>query len=541
MLYMPKYIFICGALISGLGKGVVTSSIGKNLQIRGKKVSVIKIDPYLNIDAGTMNPYEHGETYVTADGSEIDVDFGHYERILSLEMKGDQNITTGQVYQSVIEQERRGDFLGKTVQVIPHITDEIKKRIKSIGEREADLDALIVEVGGTIGDIESQPFLEAIRQLRREMASEDSLLVLLTYILEPPNLKEQKTKPTQHAVRELQSMGLSPDIIISRGSHALSDGAREKIVMFCDVPANAVFSLPDLDTVLEAPIYLDNQGLGSTLNLKLRYEDISADWSEYERLIDRFTKTDDIVQIAITGKYTELADSYISVKEAIHHAAAHNNVHAVIDFVSTEEYEDTKEKIHELNKFDGILVPGGFGSRGAEGKISVINYARKTKIPFLGICYGFQLSVIEYARNECNLEKANSSEVDPDSPHPVIALLPEQESIEEMGGTMRLGKHKILIKPNTFIEEIYNDKEISERHRHRYEVNPEYIDILEEKGLSFSGRSEDGRRMEVLEIEDHPYFVATQFHPEFQSRPLQPSPPYFAFIKAAKQRSEQRT
>jgi CTP synthase len=541
MLYMPKYIFICGALISGLGKGVVTSSIGKNLQIRGKKVNVIKIDPYLNIDAGTMNPYEHGETYVTADGSEIDVDFGHYERMLNLEMKGDQNITTGQVYQSVIEKERRGDFLGKTVQVIPHITDEIKRRIKVVGERESDLDALIIEVGGTIGDIESQPFLEAIRQLRREMASEDSLLVFLTYILEPPNLKEQKTKPTQHAVRELQSMGLSPDIIISRGSQALSEVAREKIVMFCDVPANAVFSLPDLDTVLEAPIYLDKQGFGSTLNLKLRYEDIAADWSAYEQLIERFTKTDNIVQIAITGKYTELADSYISVKEAIHHAAAHNNVHSVVNFISTEDYEDNKEMIHELNKFDGILVPGGFGSRGTEGKINVINYARENKIPFLGICYGFQLSVIEYARNVCNLENATTSEIDPNSPHPVIDLLPEQKVIEEMGGTMRLGKHKILIKPKSLLEEIYRNKEIYERHRHRYEVNLEYIDVLEEKGLIFSGRSEDGRRMEVLEIENHPYFFASQFHPEFQSRPTQPSPPYFEFVKAAKQRSEQKS
>ena len=373
------------------------------------------------------------------------------------------------------------------------------------------------------------------------MTSEDSLLVFLTYILEPPNLKEQKTKPTQHAVRELQSMGLSPDIIISRGSHALSEGAREKIVMFCDVPANAVFSLPDLDTVLEAPIYLDKQGLGSTLNLKLRFEDISADWNNYERLIERFTKSDNIVQIAITGKYTELADSYISVKEAIHHAAAHNNVNAIINFVSTEEYEESKERIHELNKFDGILVPGGFGSRGAEGKISVIQYARDTNIPFLGICYGFQLSVIEYARNKCNLENANTVEVNPNTPHPVIGLLPEQKSVEEMGGTMRLGKHKILVKPTSTLEKIYGESEIFERHRHRYEVNPEYIDSLEEKGLSFSGKSDDEKRMEVLEIKNHPYFMAAQFHPEFQSRPTEPSPLYFEFIKAAKKRAEQRT
>jgi CTP synthase len=373
------------------------------------------------------------------------------------------------------------------------------------------------------------------------MASEDSLLVFLTYILEPPNLKEQKTKPTQHAVRELQSMGLSPDIIISRGSQDLSEVAREKIVMFCDVPANAVFSLPDLDTVLEAPIYLDKQGFGSTLNLKLRYEDIAADWSAYEQLIESFTKTDNIVQIAITGKYTELADSYISVKEAIYHAAAHNNVHAVVNFISTEDYEDNKEMIHELNKFDGILVPGGFGSRGTEGKINVINYARENKIPFLGICYGFQLSVIEYARNVCNLENATTSEIDPNSPHPVIDLLPEQKAIEEMGGTMRLGKHKILIKSKSLLEEIYKDKKVYERHRHRYEVNLEYIDVLEEKGLIFSGRSEDGRRMEVLEIKNHPYYIASQFHPEFQSRPTKPSPPYFEFVKAAKQRSEQRS
>jgi len=539
-MQVPKYIFICGALISGLGKGVVTSSIGTNLQIRGKKIDVIKIDPYLNIDAGTMNPYEHGETYVTSDGSEIDVDFGHYERMLNLEMRGDQNITTGQVYQAVIDQERKGDFLGKTVQVIPHITDEIKRRIKSVAERDSELDALIIEVGGTIGDIESQPFLEAIRQLKREMPSEDSLLVLVTYILEPPNLKEQKTKPTQHAVRELQSMGLNPDMIVARGGHELTDLAKQKIVMFCDVPANAVFSLPDLETVLEAPLYLDKQGLGSTLNLKLRYEDVSADWIEQERLVEKFLITEPAVNIAVTGKYTEIADSYISVKEAIHHAAAHNNVNARINFISTEEYESNPDKIHTLNEFDGILVPGGFGSRGAEGKIAVIKHARENKIPFLGICYGFQLAVIEFARNVCNLKDANTTEISKTSEHPVIDILPEQKAVVDKGGTMRLGKQKILLKDDSLFEELYQSREIFERHRHRYEVNPDYIEIIEKHGLVFSGKSDDEKRMETLEIKDHPCFIATQFHPEFQSRPDKASIPYYNFIKCAKTRSEQR-
>ncbi len=533
---MPKYIFVCGALISGLGKGVVTSAIGRNLQIRGKKINVIKIDPYLNIDAGTMNPFEHGETFVTADGFELDQDMGTYERMLNLEMKGDQNITTGQIYNNVIQSERRGDFLGKTVQVIPHITDEIKRRIRLVGDRESDLDVLIIEVGGTIGDIESQPFLEAIRQLRREMPKEDSLVVLVTYIIEPPNLKEQKTKPTQHAVRELQSLGLSPDMIITRGSHDLTESSKQKIIMFCDVPANAVFSLPDLETVLEAPQYLDKQGFGSTLNLMLRIEDLVADWSEETKLVEKFTLPETTVKIALTGKYAELLDAYISVKEALTHAAAHNDIHLLIDFVSTEKYEENPESIHELSNYAGILVPGGFGSRGTEGKISAIKHARENKIPFLGICYGFQLAIVEFARNVCHLENATTIEIDPDSKFPVINLLPEQREITEKGGTMRLGQHKIILKKGSIFEKIYGSNIIYERHRHRYEVNPEYIEIIEENGLVFSGKSEDSIRMETFELKGHPCFIGTQFHPEFQSRPSKPSPPYFKFIQSAKER-----
>ncbi|MHA1198124.1 MAG: glutamine hydrolyzing CTP synthase [Candidatus Heimdallarchaeaceae archaeon] len=535
---MPKYIFICGALISGLGKGVVTSSIGRNLQVRGKEVNVIKIDPYLNIDAGTMNPFEHGETFVTADGYELDLDMGTYERFLSLEMKGDQNITTGQVYNHVIQKERKGDFLGKTVQVIPHITDEIKSRIRNVAERQPNLDVLIIEVGGTIGDIESQPFLEAIRQLRREMPKEDSLVALVTYILEPPNLKEQKTKPTQHAVRELQSMGLSPDIIITRGSHDLTENAKQKIIMFCDVPANAVFSLPDLETVLAAPLYLDKQGLGSTLNLMLRIEDIQADWTDDSNLVDMFTSPNKVIKIALTGKYAELVDSYISVKEALNHAAAHNHVRLIIDFVSTESYESSPELINKLSNYQGILVPGGFGSRGTEGKIAAIKFARENNIPFLGICYGFQLAVIEFARNVCNFSDAHTTEVNPDSEYPVIDLLPEQREIMQMGGTMRLGRHKILLKKGTIFEEMYESDVIFERHRHRYEVNPEFIEQIVSKGLIFSGESEDGIKMETLELPNHPCFIASQFHPEFQSRPSKPSPPYVRFIKFASQRSD---
>ena len=534
---MPKYIFICGALISGLGKGVITSAIGRNLQVRGRSINVIKIDPYLNIDAGTMNPFEHGETFVTADGFELDLDIGTYERILNLEMKGDQNITTGQVYNHVIQKERKGDFLGKTVQVIPHITDEIKRRIKLVGDRDPNLDVLIIEIGGTIGDIESQPFLEAIRQLKREMPKEDSLMVLVTYIMEPPNLKEQKTKPTQHAVRELQSMGLSPDIIITRGNHDLTENAKQKIIMFCDVPANAVFSLPDLDTVLVAPKYLDNQGLGSTLNLMLRMEDIVADWTEDSILVDKFILPERTIKIALTGKYAELVDAYISVKEALNHAAAHNDVKLIIDYVSTEKYESKPELINELSNYDGILVPGGFGSRGTEGKIMAIQYAREKNKPFLGICYGFQLAVIEFARNVCFLKEADTTERNPNTNYPVIDLLPEQRGIVQKGGTMRLGKHKILLQKGSIFEDIYKTDIIYERHRHRYEVNPQFIDKLSSYGLLFSGKSEDEIRMETLELKDHPCFIACQFHPEFQSRPFKPSPPYLRFIKIASQKT----
>ena len=527
---MPKYVFVCGALISGLGKGIVTSSVGRNLQIRGKKINVIKIDPYLNIDAGTMNPFEHGETYVTADGAELDVDFGHYERMLDLEMKAEQNITTGQVYLSVIEAERRGDFLGKTVQVIPHITDEIKARIKKVAENNKDIDVLIIEVGGTIGDIESQPFLEAIRQLRRETPKEDTALILLTYVMKPPNLKELKTKPTQHAVRELQSMGLTPDIIIARGEQDLTEEAKEKIVMFCDVPANAVFSLPDLDTVLRAPIYLDKQGFGSTLNWILSYENVKANWMEDEKIIDKLLNAENEVTIAIIGKYTRLADSYISIKEALKHAGIANNTKVNVEFISSERFEGKEKPFHELLKYDGILVPGGFGSRGVEGKINIIRFARENKIPFLGVCFGFQLSVVEFARNVCNMEKAHTTEVDEKTPYPVIDLLPEQHDIHEKGGTMRLGAHRVLLERDTTFHSMYNADFCIERHRHRYEVNPQFIQDLEKHGLHFSGKSEDGRRMETLEYKDNPNFIATQFHPEFNSKPKKPSPPYNYFI-----------
>ncbi len=537
---MPKYIFVCGALISGLGKGVVTSAIGRNMQIRGKRVSVIKIDPYLNLDAGTMNPIEHGETYVTADGSELDVDFGHYERMLGLEMQGDQNITTGQVYLSVIQAERKGEYLGKTVQVVPHVTDEIKRRIKIVGERDKELDVLIIEVGGTIGDIESQPFLEAIRQLRREIPKEDSLLLLVTYVMEPPNVNEQKTKPSQHAVRELQSMGLRPDMIVSRGTNPLTEKSKEKIVMFCDVPANAVYSLPDLDHVLYAPIYLDKQGLGSTLSLMLGYENIAADWVEEEKLIERFLFDGKTINIAIPGKYTRLSDSYISVKEALKHAAAHNNVRVNIEFISTENYEKDPQCIKELQRYDGVLVPGGFGFRGAEGKVAVIKYARENNIPFLGICFGFQHAVIEFARNVCKMEGANTTENNQKTEFPVIDLLPEQHDISDKGGTMRLGNHSVHLLPDTRFFNIYGKSVVEERHRHRYEVNPVFIEKLTEAGLIFSGRSEDDRRMECLEIPSHPCFIATQYHPEFQSRPQIPSPPYYEFVKQAVKYSKKK-
>ncbi|MHA1655176.1 MAG: CTP synthase [Candidatus Heimdallarchaeota archaeon] len=543
MTKKTKFVFVVGGVMSGIGKGVVTSCIGKNLQVRKGTIDLIKIDPYLNIDAGTMNPIQHGEVYVTDDGGEIDVDFGHYARILGLDMKKTQNITTGQVYREVIRKERAGDYLGHTVQVIPHISNEIKRRIREVSTFK-NPDVLLVEIGGTVGDIESLPFLEAIRQMIMEEPEEDTLLVHTTYVPVPDHLHEAKTKPTQHSVKELRGIGLNPNIIVCRSHNILDEKTRKKVALFCNVPDEAVFTLPDLESVYSAPYHLDKQGLGELLIKRLKLKLSPPDWKEWNELIDRYENPTAKVKIAMGGKYTQLVDSYISVNEALKHAAAFYRYGVEIDWIETEEIEEDPQKVRILEEYDGLLVPGGFGYRGTEGKIKLIEYAREKDIPFLGLCFGFQLATIEFCRHVLKIKNATSFEFtssgDINSSSLVIDLLPEQKGVKEMGGTMRLGGLPVKIKENTKAFELYKKTLIRERHRHRYEVNPQFIQRIEEKGLIFSGTSEDGRRMEILELPDHKFFMASQFHPEFTSLPWKPNPLFRGFIGAAIERKKKR-
>ncbi|HUT80774.1 MAG TPA: CTP synthase [Candidatus Bathyarchaeia archaeon] len=538
-----KYVFVVGGVMSGIGKGIVTSSIGKNLQVRNGTVDLIKIDPYLNIDAGTMNPIQHGEVYVTEDGGEIDVDFGHYARILGLNMKKSQNITTGKIYREVIRKERAGDYLGQTVQVIPHIVDEIKRRIREIKDYKKP-DVLLVEIGGTVGDIESLPFLEAIRQMIMEEEEKDTLLVHTTFVPVPEHLGEPKTKPTQHSVKELRSIGLNPSIIVCRSHDVLDEKTREKVALFCNVPKKAVFTLPDLDTVYSAPYLLDQQGFGTLILERLKLKFSSPNWKEWNDLTDRYEHPQGKVRIAMGGKYTRIADSYISVNEALKHAAAASKYTVEIDWIDTEDVEHDPEKLKILDDFDGLLVPGGFGYRGTEGKIAMIQYAREHNIPFIGLCFGFQLATIEFGRNVVGIKKATSFEFtmngDVKSSNLVIDLLPEQKEVIDLGGTMRLGGLKVIVKEGTKTFDLYKTKEIWERHRHRFEVNPDFIKDIESKGLIFSGTSEDGRRMEILELPNHKFFFASQFHPEFTSYPWKPNPLFKGFIDAAISRKKER-
>ncbi len=539
-----KLVFIVGGVMSGIGKGIVTSSIGKNIQVRKGTVDLIKIDPYLNIDAGTMNPIQHGEVYVTDDGGEIDVDFGHYARILGLNMKKSQNITTGKVYREVIRKERAGDYLGQTVQVIPHITDEIKRRIRRVVEFN-NPDALLIEVGGTVGDMESQPFLEAIRQMIMEEKRDDTLLVHTTFVPVPVHLGEPKTKPTQHSVKELRSIGLNPKIIVCRSHEVLDEQTREKVALFCNVPKQAVFTLPDLDTVYSAPYMLDQQGFGDLIIDELSLKLGKVDWKDWNELTERYEKPKDSVKIAMGGKYTTIIDSYISVNEALRHAAAYFQYGVEINWIETEEIEKYPNKVKILNEFDGLLVPGGFGYRGTEGKITMIGYARENNIPFLGLCFGFQLATVEFARNVVGIKDATSFEFtmngDVRSTNLVIDLLPEQKEVTDLGGTMRLGGLNVVIKKGTNTHKLYQKDLIVERHRHRFEVNPEFIEQIEKKGLVFSGTSEDGRRMEIFELPGHRFFQASQFHPEFTSLPWKPNPLFRGFIEAAIKRKKEKS
>ena len=534
---MTKYIITTGGVLSGLGKGVATAAIGKILQCRGISVDICKIDPYLNVDPGLMNPYQHGEVWVTKDGYEADLDFGHYERFLDVELDREHNITTGKIYLTVLERERKGEYLGQTVQIIPHITDEIKRQIYEIA-RINNPDVLLVEIGGTIGDIEGMPFLEALRQMRMENGKENVLFVHVTLVPTLQAVGEQKTKPTQHSVKELRSIGIQPDIIVCRSEKPLHEETKAKIALFCDVGKLDVISNHDVESVYEVPLVMEEQGLGDNILSKLNIRERKYDIEAWKKLVRRMKNAKKKVNIAVVGKYTDLRDSYISIVEALRHAATAHNRKVEITWVESVDLEDDPGKIEVLKDVDGILVPGGFGKRGSEGKILAIEYSRTKDIPYLGICFGFQLAVIEFARNVLGLEGANSTELDPDTPYPVIDLLPEQREIKQLGGTMRLGEIPLKIEKGTMAYKIYRKTDVGERHRHRYEVNPEYIDRFEEKGLKFSGKSDGGRRMEILEIPDHFHFLATQFHPEFKSRPLRPAPVFKAFVKAAINKKE---
>jgi len=520
-----KFVFVTGGVMSGLGKGITAASTGRLLANAGFDVTAVKIDPYLNVDAGTMNPYQHGEVYVLKDGGEVDLDLGNYERFLDEDMTSDHNVTTGKVYQEVIENERAGEYLGRTVQIIPHITDDIKRRIREAAE---GTDVCIVEVGGTVGDIEGMPYLEALRQFATEQADEDVLFIHVTLVPYSKN-DEQKTKPTQHSVKELRSIGLTPDVIVGRCEDPLDPETKEKIALFCDVPTSAVFSNPDVEDIYEVPLVVEDEGLDDYVMHELGLDGRALPPRErddrWKQLVTQ--ETTESVEVALCGKY-DLDDAYLSVKEALKHAGLERNVEVDVRWVYSDGMDDDHEQ--RLREADGVVVPGGFGSRGTEGKIDAVRYARENDVPFLGLCLGFQMAVVECARNRLDLAGAHSAEMEPETPHPVIDLLPEQHEKEDMGATMRLGAHETAIEEDTLAEHLYGGTTCVERHRHRYEVNPEYRDRLEEAGIVFSGKA--GRRMEILELADHPYFVGTQFHPEFRSRPGRASPPFVGLIDA---------
>ncbi|MGQ9506987.1 MAG: CTP synthase [Candidatus Bathycorpusculaceae bacterium] len=528
---MVKYIFVTGGVLSSVGKGIVTSSIGKMLQARGLKVTAVKIDPYVNVDAGTMNPYMHGEVYVTDDGGETDLDLGWYERFLDLNLKKDNNITTGLVYRAVIEKERRGDFLGRCVQIVPHVTNEIKHRIRAVA-KSSNIDVVLTEVGGTVGDIEGLPFLEAIRQMRLEEGFENTLYVHVALVPILDVTKEMKTKPLQHSVNELRRIGIQPDIIVARCSEMIDSEALRKIALFGTIPENAVFCSYNVESIYQVPLILDEQGMGNFICKRLGFSESKKDFKGWKEFVEAITKPKHEVRIALVGKYAGLADSYVSMNEALRHGGAECKTKVSIEYIEAERFEENPEKLEILKGFDGIFVPYGFGPRGTEGKVMAIKFARENNIPFLGICYGFQLAVVEFARNVCDLKDANSTEINPNSPHPVIDLMPEQRGIEIKGATMRLGAHKIIVKPNTLAYRLYKSEEIYERHRHRFEVNLDYLEKFEKNGLVFSGKSADGRRMEILELPSHYFFFASQFHGEFKSRPGRPDPEYYGFVKA---------
>ncbi|CAO1610040.1 CTP synthetase (glutamine hydrolyzing) [Brochothrix thermosphacta] len=529
---MTKYIFVTGGVVSSIGKGITAASLGRLLKNRGLSVTIQKFDPYINVDPGTMSPYQHGEVFVTDDGAETDLDLGHYERFIDINLNQNSNVTTGKIYSEVLKKERRGDYLGGTVQVIPHITNEIKDRVYR-ASRLTKADIVITEIGGTVGDIESLPFIEAIRQIKTEVGSENILYLHTTLIPYIKAAGEMKTKPTQHSVKELRSLGIQPNIIVVRADRPITESMREKLAMFCDIKKEEVIECIDAPTLYEIPLALQKQNLDQIVCDKLNIDAPEANMEEWGALSAKVQNLSKEVNIALVGKYVSLQDAYLSVAEALRHAGYSHDAKINIDWVQAEDI--TAENVAEvLGKADGILVPGGFGDRGIEGKIQTIKYARENKIPFFGICLGMQLATIEYARHVVGLEGANSTEIDPETKHPIIALLPDQNGVEDLGGTLRLGLYPSVLKAGTKTAAAYgNVTEVEERHRHRYEFNNTYREQLEEAGMIFSGVSPDGRLVEIVELENHPWFVAAQFHPEFVSRPNRPQGLFADFIAAS--------
>lgn len=529
----PKYIFCTGGVVSSVGKGITVAAIGRILKSRGLKVSIQKLDPYLNVDPGTMSPFQHGEVFVTDDGAETDLDLGHYERFVDENASQVSNVTAGQVYSKVIEKERKGDYLGGTIQVIPHITNEIKRRIKRVAQHDEELDVVIVEVGGTVGDIEGQPFIEAIRQMRTTLDRDESLYVHVTFLPHIGATGELKTKPTQHSVRELRGMGIQPQVIIARTDHEVTDDIIQKISLFCDVDKEAVVPLVTADNIYSVPLSLEDAGLGDYIMNWLDIKPKKAiDLSHWRDIVKRMREAQDVVKIGIVGKYIELRDAYMSVKEALVHAATAHNLRLEVEWIQSDDLEKGRN-ISDLGKLDGIVVPGGFGYRGVEGKIIAARFAREKKIPYLGLCLGMQVMCIEFARNILQYEDANSSEFDENTPYPIISLMLDQLEVTDMGGTMRLGSYPCDLQPNSLAARIYNAERIHERHRHRFEFNNEYRDVFEQNGMSLSGLSPDELLVEIAEVADHPYMIGSQFHPEFLSRPTQAHPLFLGVIQAA--------
>ena len=533
---MTKYIFVTGGVVSSLGKGITAASLGRLLKNRGVSVTVQKFDPYINVDPGTMSPYQHGEVFVTDDGAETDLDLGHYERLIDINLNKYSNVTTGKVYSTVIKKERRGDYLGGTVQVIPHITNEIKERLFRAG-RETGADVVITEIGGTVGDIEGLPFLEAIRQVKSDVGAENVMYIHVSLVPYIKAAGEMKTKPTQHSVKELRSLGIQPNLIVVRTEMPMTQEMKDKLALFCDINQEAVIECQDADHLLAIPLALQAQNMDSIVCKHLKLDCQSADMTEWSALLEKVRNLSKKTKIGLVGKYVELQDAYLSVVEALKHAGYAFDSDIEVKWIDSEQVND-ENVASLLDDVDGVLVPGGFGDRGIEGKISAIRYAREQKRPFLGICLGMQLASIEFARNVLGLEGAHTSEINPETQHAIIDLLPEQKDIEELGGTLRLGLYPCKLSEGTKVYEAYQDEVVYERHRHRYEFNNQYRQMMEEKGFIFSGTSPDGRLVEVIELQDHPWFVASQFHPEFISRPNRPQPLFREFIGASLKNKE---